>query len=414
MPAVQPRLIPSDGAQFLRNNFDFIRLMMALLVIYSHSFALYLGSEDRETLSLLSNGFYNSGRIAVWVFFIVSGFLVSQSFERSASACQYAAKRVRRVYPGYLVATTICAFVVTPLFVVDGHFAPGLSEVARTIGLNLLFSNHFPIDDLFRHNPSSTVNGALWSIKYEVLCYVGVALLGLAGLMARRATILFLYAAILVIWCWLDATGRKPAGSQLILDVIGWPYQWFWVLPNFLAGMLIYLYRDRIPRSTPLLMVGLIACIVAFWWPYRPLGIILAHLIVPPTLAYGVFFFAFHPKIGLHAAARFGDFSYGTYLYGFVIQQMLLATLPLGFWPFVLLSMLCSLLAGAASWFLVERHFLRCKPRSIAPRPHPASFAPGDGVEIYGQFPQHVERDAQQRRGADLVAAMARPDDADQ
>ncbi|SDD44293.1 Peptidoglycan/LPS O-acetylase OafA/YrhL, contains acyltransferase and SGNH-hydrolase domains [Sphingomonas sp. YR710] len=413
MPAIQLRLIPSDGVQFQRNNFDFIRLMMALLVIYSHAFALYSGSEDRETLSLITNGFYNSGRIAVWSFFIASGFLVSRSFERSASVRQYASKRMRRVYPGYLVATTICAFVVTPLFIVGRQFAPDISEVARTIALNLFFSNHFPIDDLFLNNLSSTVNGSLWSIKYEVLCYAGIALLGWAGLLRRRAAILILYVAIVFAWCWLDATGRKPGGSQFVRDMVGWPYQWFRVLPNFLAGVLIYLYRERIPRSTPLLMVGLIASFAAFWSPYHLQGLILAHLIAPPTLAYGIFVFAFHPKIALHAAARFGDFSYGTYLYGFVIQQMLLATFQLGFWPFVLLSMLCALLAGAASWCLVERHFLRRKPESVAPCSDPVSFAPGDTAEIYRQFPQHVERDTQQRRGPDLVAGMS-PDCADQ
>lgn len=336
--------------------------MMALLVIYSHSFALFMGNEKRETLSLLTNGFYNSGNVGVWVFFIISGFLVAQSLERSATMWSYGAKRIRRVYPGYMVATTICAFVVTPLFIPGGSLIPDMSEAARTIGLNMLFSNHFPVENLFRYNPNPAINGSLWSIKYEVLCYVGVALLGLAGFLRRRIAIAILYCSIVTIWCWLDATGRKPGGSPFILDVIGWPYLWFSVLPNFLAGILVHLYRDRLPRSIVILSAGLILCWIAFYWPYRPAGMILAHLAVPPTMAYGVFYIAFHPRITLHGAARFGDFSYGTYLYGFVIQQMLLATFSLRFWPFLLLSMLCSLSAGVVSWFLIERHFLVRKP----------------------------------------------------
>src|SRR6185295_19514916 len=98
-------LIPYGFALQRRNNFDAIRLAMALLVVWSHSFALYLGSEKTEPLSLLLNGAYNSGNIGVMVFFIISGFLVTQSFVTSKSLTRFMARRIRRIYPGYLVAT---------------------------------------------------------------------------------------------------------------------------------------------------------------------------------------------------------------------------------------------------------------------------------------------------------------------
>src|SRR4051794_23283701 len=97
-----------------RNNFDAIRLSMALLVVWSHSFGIHLGSEDTEWISRLLNGRYNAGNIGVMAFFVISGFLIMQSWERSRSARSYFEKRVRRIYPGYLVATTICAFLVAP------------------------------------------------------------------------------------------------------------------------------------------------------------------------------------------------------------------------------------------------------------------------------------------------------------
>ena len=83
-----------------------------MLVVWSHSFALYFGSENREPISLLTKGAINSGKVGVYVFFIISGFLITQSYERSASALSYLRKRICRIYPGFIVATIICAFVI--------------------------------------------------------------------------------------------------------------------------------------------------------------------------------------------------------------------------------------------------------------------------------------------------------------
>ena len=363
-----PPLVPADRAAFYENNFDFVRLMMALLVVFSHCYALALGSEDREPLSIATAGHYNSGDIGVWVFFIVSGFLIAHSHERSASLRSYLSKRIRRIYPGYLAAAAVCAFLVTPLFAPSGYLL-GTGEAVRILGANLLLGNTFPIPDLFSANPVTTVNGALWSIKYEFLCYLGLAMLGLAAIRFRRVAVPLIYLAVVAIWCWLDATGRRPGGPALVAEIIGFPYRWFWVLPNFLIGAIVYLNRDRIPRSTSALIVGLIACFAAFHLDNGTGGMIAAHLLAPPVLAYLVFWFAFHPRVRLTGVARHGDFSYGTYLYGFVIQQMLVATIDLPFPVFMLLSILLALAAGMASWWLVERHFLDRGTRPADHRP---------------------------------------------
>src|SRR5262245_27727188 len=114
--AARRDLLITRGQGGRTNNFDAIRLAMALLVVWSHSFALYYGSEKNEPISLLLSGAYNAGNIGVMVFFIVSGFLIPQSFSRSGSLTNYLARRARRIYPGYLVATSLCAFAVIPLF----------------------------------------------------------------------------------------------------------------------------------------------------------------------------------------------------------------------------------------------------------------------------------------------------------
>jgi peptidoglycan/LPS O-acetylase OafA/YrhL len=125
-----------------------------------------------------------------------------------------------------------------------------------------------------------------------------------------------------------------------------------------MAGTVTYLYRDLIPRRLwiailgPVLIVAIANLSIAMPWKLALIG-----LTFPPLLAYSVFYFAFSKQV--LDAARYGDFSYGTYLYAYPIQQILIynfgAKLP--FWLFIPLAMLLSLAAGIVSWYFVERWF---------------------------------------------------------
>jgi peptidoglycan/LPS O-acetylase OafA/YrhL len=337
-----------------RNNFDAIRLAMALLVVWSHSFALHLGSEKTEWVSLALNGAFNAGNLAVMAFFIISGFLITQSFERSRSLVSYMQKRVKRIYPGYLVATSLSAFVVAPLF------GAGFPSLGKTLGLNLLLRNEIP-DGAFAGNPAQAVNGSLWSIALEFWCYIGVAVAGVV-LLKRPRLLIGLCLLMLIGRVVEDVTGKKPD-----FWIFGWSYFWMRVGPCFLLGMIAYCYRDFLPRRRSLL-VGLAgAAVLACWMSQH-----LADMLVAPALAYGVFYCAYSERVTLHDAGRFGDFSYGTYLYAFPIQQMLQATvakdwgLPL----FIAVSAALALFTGVLSWHLVEKRFTgRSAPKPVATEP---------------------------------------------
>lgn len=368
-------LIPSDWQARGGNNFDAVRLAMALLVVWSHSFALYLGTEASEPLSLLFNGTYNSGNAGVMVFFIISGFLVSHSYRASRSPGQYMARRIRRIYPGYLAATSLCAFVIVPLFSSVANLSAW--EVAKTLGGNLLLRNYFPPSNAFTANPvPNAINGSLWSIPFEFWCYIGVAGLGLTGLLKRKWVLVFLTVTLLCGRVGLDLLDKKPSGG-LIETIFGWPYMWFKILPSFLLGMIAFAFQDRLPRSRALLAALLLAAIgAAHLVPH------VADLLVAPALAYATFHVAFSSTINLHGIARSGDFSYGTYLYAFPIQQMLMAThgQTLGLPVFILSSMGLSLIAGVMSWHLVEKWAVVRRPKarsleqgSAAMPPRPAS-----------------------------------------
>jgi peptidoglycan/LPS O-acetylase OafA/YrhL len=366
---IKTYLTPVD---FDRNHFNFLRLAMALLVIWSHSFALYYGSEDHEPISLLLNGAYNSGNIGVRVFFAISGFLITISFLRSRSLLSYLKKRVARIYPGFLVAFAICTLLIIPLFSTWVDFSSG--SIARSAGGALVLRSYFPASDVFSAPPhhSPAVNGALWSIPFEFWCYLAVAAFGLTGVLRRRFLIVLALLVILAGRALLDIVGVKPGGG-IIDAIIGWPYLWFTIAPCFLAGMIAYLYRDLLPRS-PLLALALLASLIVSAHVSR----LLCDALFPLVMAYLTFYVAFS-NLALPDVAHHGDFSYGTYLYGFAIQQMLLeARLP--FAVYIPVAIALSLGAGIASWFLVERHFLgRRRLKALAEQhggPHEGAVLP--------------------------------------
>ena len=346
------------------NNFDAIRIAMALLVVWSHSFALYFGSEANEPISLLTHGAVNAGEVAVDVFFMLSGFLISKSFDRSTSSWSYLKKRIARIYPGYLVAVAIFAFVLLPLYAGTRYSAGG---IVKTLTLNLALRGWFIDPAPFINNPDHALNGSLWSIPYEFWCYIGVLALGIVRI--RKGALLAIFAAIVAANVWTEFTGKKFGGGIVSL-VLGWPNLWFRMAPCFIAGMLLYAYRDCVPRSSRVALSGL-GLFVAAAWVY-PLA---ADAILPLALAYAVFHWGFSRQY-FHAA-KYGDFSYGAYLYAYPIQQLLIAFSVLSFPIFVIVSILLSLAAGIASWFAVERWFHRTnEPLPSTPRASDVAAGP--------------------------------------
>src|SRR5215467_14892991 len=98
-----------------RNNFDALRLAAAVSVVFSHSFLIAEGTQDHEWLIRLTGNQSILGLVGVFVFFAISGFLVTQSFEQTGDPWRFLAKRALRIFPGLFVATLLSAFVLGPL-----------------------------------------------------------------------------------------------------------------------------------------------------------------------------------------------------------------------------------------------------------------------------------------------------------
>jgi len=333
------------------NSFDTLRLIFAVLVIFSHSFALGRGSDNSEPLFVLTHGQITFGNVSVWAFFVISGFLIAQSWTRSPKPLKFLKRRIARIYPGFIVAALLTALIVVP-FAVDpatrrpiaiGNF------LLQTLRLQI-----FDTSPVFVHNAwPNALNGSLWSVPFEFWCYIGILLLGVAGLLLRRWLIVAFFAAVIAWHLYLSMTGWIPGGK--ILGVIfGFPLFWATVLPFFLAGSLFHLFGGATLLRNPLMFAALVILIASFF---------VSHALVvtlPVCGSYLLLGVAYLPLLRPLNLARFGDFSYGTYLYAFPIQQLIVKFAGGTMAPvkLFLLATPLSVGVGALSWFLVERRFL--------------------------------------------------------
>ena len=333
------------------NNFDVLRLVLAVLVIYSHSFPLATGIQDNEPFYVITRRQMTFGGFSVNCFFIVSGYLIAQSWERTSSLWKYMRKRFARIHPGFIVATAVSSWIVvicagTPARATfNRHY---LLDFLKTVPL--LRDPTWP--QVFVNNPMPlAVNGSTWTIHYEFFCYIVLAAMGLVGMFARRRLVLLTYVVSIVALGEFEACNLHFGADKL--TAVGLNLVRF--IPLFLAGVVYYSYRESLPCNGKWALAALLGLVVSAR-SFHGLN-----FVFPILGAYLLFYLAFSRYIRLYRFAKYGDFSYGTYLYAFPIQQLVvhwhggrIAPTQLFVWSAPL-----ALLVGAASWYLVERPFLR-------------------------------------------------------
>jgi peptidoglycan/LPS O-acetylase OafA/YrhL len=333
------------------NNFDLLRLLAAVCVIFSHCFLIAEGSDAREPLILLTGRQSILGLAGVFVFFTISGFLVTQSFEATGSPLRFLAKRALRIFPGLFVALVVCAFALGPLLTtlpLGAYF--GRPEIYGYVVGNALLNvgTHELPGVMFVDNPVGLeVNGSLWSLRYEFMMYLTVLGLGTLGLL--RLPVLLALLALGLACLQFDA-----------LDVLG---TWGWLLGFFAIGMVLYKLRHtRLfdARLAALALGGLALSV--------PLRQFIA--LFPLFGGYLAIYLALERRLPVIPAARFGDLSYGLYIYGWpVTATIMYASGGTASWrQLFLLSLPAALGVAWLSWRFVEEPLLRLKsPRNRTP-----------------------------------------------
>lgn len=344
------------------NNFDFLRLALAILVIASHSYALGVGSEVREPLRLWTRGQMTFGALAVDGFFIMSGLLIASSAERSLSMKEFFRKRVARIYPAFIVCAILTVLLVKPLAGAGLTAGTPLSRIVDVVQQTLRL-REFHYTHAFAVNPfPGEMNGSIWSIQYEFWCYIGVALLVSAGLLRLRLLVLILFLALVLVGVLAQVQDWQPHGGWMI-SLLGLPQFWARLAPLYLAGVVFYLYRDRIRLRLTGACVAVVALVLACFWSYG------WSAVFPFAGTYLIFYLAYVPQSRLQQFGRFGDLSYGTYLYAFPVQQLLVhaAGHSMAPWLLFVTATPLTLVLAAGSWYGVERRFLGAGRRKETP-----------------------------------------------
>lgn len=179
---------------FKTNNFDFIRIVAASMVLISHHFALTAQQEPSFF------GIFSLGGLAVAIFFVISGYLVMTSWKRDPNLLRFALRRFLRIWPALICVVVFTAYVLGPIVTelpVKEYLRHGAtSDYLRTLYMQI----YYVLPGVFEHNPYARgVNGSLWTIPYEVRCYIVLGIAGIIGLLKYRS-IFLATVAIYLIW----------------------------------------------------------------------------------------------------------------------------------------------------------------------------------------------------------------------
>lgn len=331
-----------------RNNaLNVWRLTLAMGVILQHSWPL-TGRKIAPPIEQLFT--------QVWVdgFFAISGFLIASSWVRNPRLREFGVARGLRIFPGLWVCLLVVAFVVAPVGVAIQGGSPGkllLSRAPIEYVLNNAVLNiyHAGIAGTPRGVPFPGVwDGVLWTLIFELLCYVAVALAGLAGLLNRR----WPAVAVFVVLLALSVLVSYPVASVPTIPQMVARFSLV-----FAAGTLLHQFRDAIPARWS--GVALSACVVVaaglLTANYRVLAALpLAYLVVVSGALLH------HKRLRLRT-----DLSYGVYIYAWPVQQLLVICGLLYLQPpvFAIVAAALTLPLASLSWFMVEKPALAFKHR---------------------------------------------------
>jgi peptidoglycan/LPS O-acetylase OafA/YrhL len=330
------------------NNFDFLRLLFATLVLYTHSFPL-VGAPEEDLMYHLSQGRAQMSTLAVHGFFVISGYLIFNSLLRSRDIGDYFFKRIIRVFPALLVVVVVCMMV--------GYFLAHQSTAAYfthpsfySYALNIVLRYQEGINGVFATNPyPNSINGSLWTVGYEFLLYIVLACFFF--LRHNRRVLLPAMVAATAVLLGLHLQHAHITFSNTLLEYSNLVF----FSGLFFGGATLALCPLPSTR-TRAIVVGIGLLVLAFILRrggYSQLAI----LLLPPVVVY--FGTLNYPVLGL--VRRLGDLSYGIYIWGFPIQQLLVYLLHPTQVQLMLLSIPATYSIAYASWNLLEEKALRLK-----------------------------------------------------
>lgn len=345
------------------NFFTPIRLLFALMVVVGHAFVVTIGGSEHEPAMFFH---YRPSYLAVNLFFIASGFLVTKSMLYREDLVEYGAARSLRIYPALIAHVFFIMLIIGPLvtkvplaqYFTDPQFWTQPFKVLSFVDTDMVLPGTFTPET----NHENIGSGALWTLRYEVLAYIGTAAAFGLGLLKRKWMLIAQFAIFALAWPIAHLTGlydKVPATVQAILR-FGLAYG---------LGAAIYALQDRLSfHVIGILVLGLIASL--FGYPYleflesgqMTFAASLFEIVTTLWLGYIVFWMAYVKIPALNGLKNLSDTSYGIYIYHWVILQTVFLFMPGISAPILLaVTLPITVIIAWLSWHVVEKPMLKKK-----------------------------------------------------
>lgn len=335
------------------NNLTLLRAAAAISVALSHSYLTVTGDPDSRPLLSLTG--FSIGYHAVNVFFFVSGLLVTQSWVNRSSLITFSVARGLRIFPALIASTFVVTFLfgsmMTSLSLTD--YLTSADTFRYFFQTATLIEPSGVLPGVFAQAPDSyTVNGSLWTLRYELICYIALAIIGFSGVFHQPRIFLCVsvfagLALIAMSTLPIAHDNTVPIGHVVRfglcfgLGVIAFQFQRFIVV--HWSGVVVLIAIAALAGDT-------------VFYPS----------ILYVTTAYSTLWLAYVPKGRIRLFNNAGDYSYGIYIYTYPIQQTLVSLFPsIAPAQMFALTVLLTLPLAVASWHLIEKPALRLKSTII-------------------------------------------------
>lgn len=327
-----------------KNSFDLLRLFAATLVLYSHQHSL-LGLSEPDFF-----GWTTLGGIGVSIFFYLSGLLVWSSWARDPDLWRFFVRRSLRIFPALWVVVFVTVVILGPALsksaLTDYFVSP---ETWRYVSTALLIIRR-GLPGVFADNPfPDAINGSLWTLPVEFLCYVSVAAIGGLTLIKRNW---------LMGWCLVFAVltatfGPQWMGARFALHFEMVAFFWWGVMYGYVRSRPVHEYKG---------WMLLVCSVLIVFWCLGPHGVERTYVLL---LAAALVVIAQLTPWGSLLTDRLGDLSYGMYIFAFPVQQFIVEMGRSRDWAFsthLTLSFFLTSVLAYVSWHVIEKRALRFKP----------------------------------------------------
>lgn len=341
----------SELSKDRNNNLDIMRFFAAVCVIISHSIPLSKGEEYADFISVYTSGSLSIGGIAVGIFFVAGGFLISKSMERVKTAKDFFSSRCIRIFPPLIFVILISVFVLGPVLTQLPLVSYFINKNTYLYLINMILIPVHALPGVFENNIyPEVVNGPLWTLPVEFICYI-LRFLAFKTKFFNKKNYLYTIPLATVI-CALVLYLNNSFFTSVIRPVL-----------LFYIGFGMYVLRDYIKLSAKYNFLAIIIFILLLVMKCDFLAMI---LIFP----YIVFYLAYGCKYKFSNFSRYGEFSYGMYLWGWPIGQTV-CMFAGGHMNWILNAVIVSVIAilfGVISYYAIDRNVNKIYKKIMAVR----------------------------------------------